>query len=75
MNDAPFIKVEVSRKNTFIINNNFFNKATKYTEIGYHGKNVDDIIKDLTSSAVKQSKSLLKIKVDKKKEEVLNLFI
>jgi len=34
--DAPFIKVE----------------ATKFTEVGYHGKDVDSIIKDLVSVAV-----------------------
>ena len=37
LTDAPFIKVE----------------ATNFTEIGYVGKDVDSIIKDLTDSAVK----------------------
>lgn len=36
--DAPFIKVE----------------ATKFTEVGYVGRDVDTIIRDLTESAVKQ---------------------
>lgn len=35
--NAPFIKVE----------------ATKFTEVGYVGKEVDSIIRDLTDSAVK----------------------
>ena len=36
--DAPFIKVE----------------ATKFTEVGYVGKDVDSIIRDLIDMAVKQ---------------------
>ncbi len=38
--DAPFIKVE----------------ATKFTEVGYVGKDVDAIIRDLVDSAVKQER-------------------
>ncbi|RCW74339.1 ATP-dependent protease ATPase subunit HslU [Pseudorhodoferax soli] len=38
--DAPFIKVE----------------ATKFTEVGYVGKDVDSIIRDLVDSAVKQTR-------------------
>jgi ATP-dependent HslUV protease ATP-binding subunit HslU len=38
--DAPFIKVE----------------ATKFTEVGYVGKDVDSIIRDLIESAVKQER-------------------
>ncbi|MFM2058096.1 MAG: ATP-dependent protease ATPase subunit HslU [Pseudomonadota bacterium] len=38
--DAPFIKVE----------------ATKFTEVGYVGKDVDTIIRDLVDSAVKQER-------------------
>jgi ATP-dependent HslUV protease ATP-binding subunit HslU len=39
--DAPFIKVE----------------ATKFTEVGYVGKDVDTIIRDLVESAIKQERS------------------
>src|SRR5574340_856829 len=39
--DAPFIKVE----------------ATKFTEVGYVGKDVDSIVRDLVDIAVKQSRS------------------
>lgn len=39
--NAPFIKVE----------------ATKFTEVGYVGKEVDSIIRDLTDSAVKMVRS------------------
>ncbi|GHC75751.1 ATP-dependent protease ATPase subunit HslU [Pseudorhodoferax aquiterrae] len=38
--DAPFIKVE----------------ATKFTEVGYVGKDVDSIVRDLVDSAVKQTR-------------------
>lgn len=38
--DAPFIKVE----------------ATKFTEVGYVGKDVDTIIRDLVESAIKQER-------------------
>ncbi len=38
--DAPFIKVE----------------ATKFTEVGYVGKDVDTIVRDLVDSAVKQER-------------------
>ena len=40
--DAPFIKVE----------------ATKFTEVGYVGKDVDSIIRDLVDMAVKQERGL-----------------
>ena len=40
--DAPFIKVE----------------ATKFTEVGYVGKDVDSIIRDLIDMAVKQERSV-----------------
>ena len=38
--DAPFIKVE----------------ATKFTEVGYVGRDVDSIVRDLVESAIKQSR-------------------
>ncbi len=41
--NAPFIKVE----------------ATKFTEVGYVGKEVDSIIRDLTDAAVKMVASRL----------------
>jgi ATP-dependent HslUV protease ATP-binding subunit HslU len=40
--DAPFIKVE----------------ATKFTEVGYVGKDVDSIIRDLVEMAIKQERQL-----------------
>lgn len=42
--DAPFIKVE----------------ATKYTEVGFHGKDVDTIVKDLMDVAVVQTREKMR---------------
>jgi ATP-dependent HslUV protease ATP-binding subunit HslU len=51
--NAPFIKVE----------------ATKFTEVGYVGRDVDSIIRDLIEVAIKHLKSELKKDVQKKAEE------
>jgi ATP-dependent HslUV protease ATP-binding subunit HslU len=62
--DAPFIKVE----------------ATKFTEVGYVGKDVDSIIRDLADVAVKQTREAAKIKVraraeDAAEERILDILI
>jgi ATP-dependent HslUV protease ATP-binding subunit HslU len=62
--DAPFIKVE----------------ATKFTEVGYVGKDVDSIIRDLAEMAVKQTRGAEMRKVrtraeDAAEERVLNVLI
>src|ERR1035437_733879 len=62
--DAPFIKVE----------------ATKFTEVGYVGKDVDAIIRDLADIAVKQTRVAEKEKVraraeDAAEERVLDILI
>ena len=51
--DAPFIKVE----------------ATKFTEVGYVGKDVDSIIRDLADIAVKQMRESEKQKVRSRAED------
>jgi ATP-dependent HslUV protease ATP-binding subunit HslU len=51
--DAPFIKVE----------------ATKFTEVGYVGKDVDSIIRDLAEIAVKQTRESEKRKVRSRAED------
>ncbi|MFZ3221410.1 MAG: ATP-dependent protease ATPase subunit HslU [Rhodoferax sp.] len=51
--DAPFIKVE----------------ATKFTEVGYVGKDVDAIIRDLADIAVKQTREAEKRKVRARAED------
>jgi len=62
--DAPFIKVE----------------ATKFTEVGYVGKDVDSIIRDLAEIAVKQTRESAKAKVrasaqDAAEERILEVLI
>jgi ATP-dependent HslUV protease ATP-binding subunit HslU len=51
--DAPFIKVE----------------ATKFTEVGYVGKDVDSIIRDLAEMAVKQTREAEMRKVRSRAED------
>jgi len=50
--NAPFVKVE----------------ATKFTEVGYVGKDVDTIIRDLTDAAVKQAREQATVRVRAKAE-------
>jgi len=62
--DAPFIKVE----------------ATKFTEVGYVGKDVDSIIRDLVDVAVKQTREKAKHKVqlraqDAAEERILDVLV
>ena len=62
--DAPFIKVE----------------ATKFTEVGYVGKDVDSIIRDLAEMAVKQTRvaEMRKVRTraeDAAEERILNVLI
>ena len=51
--NAPFIKVE----------------ATKFTEVGYVGKDVDSIIRDLADIAIKQTRESEKTKVRSRAED------
>lgn len=59
LSQAPFIKVE----------------ATKYTEVGFHGRDVDQIIRDLLDISIsmtrKRIKEKIKADVDKMTEEYL----
>ncbi|MGE0316009.1 MAG: ATP-dependent protease ATPase subunit HslU [Lautropia sp.] len=62
--NAPFIKVE----------------ATKFTEVGYVGKDVDSIIRDLVEAAIKQQRDQEKKKMDSRaqdaaEERVLDVLI
>lgn len=62
--DAPFIKVE----------------ATKFTEVGYVGKDVDSIIRDLIESAVKQEREKHMVEMrhkaaDAAEERILNVLV
>src|SRR5216684_5774078 len=62
--DAPFIKVE----------------ATKFTEVGYVGKDVDSIIRDLVETAIKQAREQETRKVrhraeDQAEERILDVLL
>lgn len=62
--DAPFIKVE----------------ATKFTEVGYVGRDVDSIIRDLSDIAIKQEREMAMSKVkiraeDAAEERVLDVLL
>jgi len=62
--NAPFIKVE----------------ATKFTEVGYVGKDVDSIIRDLADIAIKQQREIEKVKVrmraeDAAEERILDVLV
>src|SRR5882724_5344797 len=50
---APFLKVE----------------ATKYTEVGYHGRDVESMVRDLTENAVALVKQGLRGEVETKAKE------
>ncbi|KAF4725955.1 hypothetical protein FOZ63_011547, partial [Perkinsus olseni] len=62
--DAPFIKVE----------------ATKFTEVGFHGRDVDSIIRDLLEMAMTRQRSRLEDELRPKateaaEEQILNALI
>jgi len=62
--NAPFIKVE----------------ATKFTEVGYVGRDVDSILRDLTDTAIKQEREMAMKKVshlaeDAAEERVLDVLL
>ncbi len=60
LDDAPFIKVE----------------ATKFTEVGYVGRDVESMVRDLIARAVDMVKSEMKAKVEKTaKEEAEQLLL
>ncbi|HTT40400.1 MAG TPA: ATP-dependent protease ATPase subunit HslU [Burkholderiales bacterium] len=52
--DAPFIKVE----------------ATKFTEVGYVGRDVDTIVRDLVETAIKQTREQETRKVQSRAEDI-----
>ncbi|QCU89523.1 ATP-dependent protease ATPase subunit HslU [Thiomicrorhabdus sediminis] len=62
--NAPFLKIE----------------ATKFTEVGYVGRDVDSIIRDLAESAVKMTREMAMVKVqrqaeDKAEERILDILL
>lgn len=64
LSQAPFIKVE----------------ATKFTEVGFHGKDVDQIVRDLLDISIDMTKKRAKEEMRKKvsalvEERILDLFV
>lgn len=53
MSDSPFIKVE----------------ATKFTQVGYVGRDVDSIVRDLMAAGVKMAEGLMMKRFDQQAEE------
>ena len=54
-------KTEIARRLSKLTNSPFIKvEATKFTELGYHGKDVDQIIKDLVNTAMQNAKNLVK---------------
>lgn len=54
-------KTEIARRLSKLTNSPFIKvEATKFTELGYHGKDVDQIIKDLVNIAMQNAKNLVK---------------
>ena len=62
LGNSPFIKVE----------------ATQYTEVGYHGKDVDNIINDLAGLTIRNFRETLMSQaqnIEKEMEDLINLFL
>src|SRR6266478_4240485 len=53
---APFLKIE----------------ATKYTEVGYHGRDVESMIRDLTEMAIGMVRQEQRVQVETKAKERVN---
>ncbi|EGC31852.1 hypothetical protein DICPUDRAFT_49939 [Dictyostelium purpureum] len=73
-------KTEIARRLAAIVNAPFIKvEATKYTEVGYHGPDVDTIIKDLIDVAISNIKSKIaeshkaNIEADVEKEIITNI--
>jgi ATP-dependent HslUV protease ATP-binding subunit HslU len=54
--DAPFIKVE----------------ATKFTEVGFHGRDVDQIIRDLVEISLKQTRNKMRKDIQEEVEKIVD---
>ncbi|BDU60417.1 ATP-dependent protease ATPase subunit HslU [Candidatus Rickettsia kotlanii] len=58
-------KTEIARRLAKLTNSPFYKiEATKFTEVGYVGRDVESIIRDLVEIAVNTEKTLAKMKVD-----------
>lgn len=57
--DAPFVKVE----------------ATKFTEVGFHGRDVDQIIRDIVDNSIQLMKQKVRLKMVKEVEKAVESMI
>src|ERR671922_722163 len=63
-------KTEIARRLAQLVGATFLKvEATKYTEVGYHGRDVESMIRDLTDAAVGMVKQRLKEQVKEKAAE------
>src|SRR5262245_43110345 len=66
-------KTEIARRMAQLINAPFLKvEATKYTEVGYHGRDVDSMVRDLTEIAVGMVKQQLRGEVEEKAKARVN---
>lgn len=65
-------KTEIARRLAKLANSPFVKvEATKFTEVGFHGRDVDQIIRDLVDNALQLIKSTLKEKLAKEIEKAV----
>src|SRR5712671_3376993 len=63
-------KTEIARRLAQLVGAPFFKvDATKYTEVGYHGRDVESMIRDLTESAVGMVRQEQRAQVETKAKE------
>ena len=63
-------KTEIARRLAKLVNAPFVKvEATKYTEVGYVGRDVESMVRDLVSSALKMVREEHEVKIRKKAEE------
>ncbi len=66
-------KTEIARRIASIVNAPFIKvEATKFTEVGYVGRDVESIIRDLVENAVRMVKDMKTLEVHDKAEEAAN---
>ncbi len=66
-------KTEIARRIASIVNAPFIKvEATKFTEVGYVGRDVESIIRDLVENAVRMVKDLKTLEVHDRAEEAAN---
>src|SRR5256712_14177834 len=66
-------KTEIARRLAQLVGTPFLKvEATKYTEVGYHGRDVESMIRDLTEIAIGMIKQEQRVQVETKAKERVN---